>query len=93
MNGDPNTVRDDVLGALALIEATIGGMADSPDKLRLAFASAALHRANEKLRACPVCSGYGCDACPPDNVIQLHPGHSVKVPDNRFAWHVDGGAS
>jgi len=81
MNGDPNTVRDDVLGALALIEATIEGMPDNPDKLRLAFASSALRRANEKLRGCPTCGGYGCDMCPDDlaPVIQLHPGHSVKV--------------
>lgn len=68
MNGDPNDARDDVLGALALLEATICDMDDSPDKLRLAFASSALRRANEKLRVLP------------DNVIEFpHPGHSVKA--------------
>lgn len=71
MNGDPNTVRDDILGALALIEATIDGIEDKHDKLRLAFASATLRRANEKLR------GYTDDHMA--EVIELHPGHSVKV--------------
>lgn len=71
MNGDPNRVRDDVLGALALIEAAIQGMSDDRDKLRLAFASSALRRANEKLR------GYTDDHMA--EVIELHPGHSVRV--------------
>lgn len=86
MSGDPNSARDDVLGALALLEATITGMDDSPDKLRLAFASATLRRANEKLRACPVCDSYGCDACP-DNVVLLD-SHRDK-----YSWKVDGGTA
>lgn len=68
MSGDPNSVRDDILGSLSLIEATIVGMADGPDKLRLAFASAALRRANEKLR------DEGNELAP---VIELHTGHSA----------------
>jgi hypothetical protein len=82
VNGDTNTVRDDVLGALALVEATITGMKDSPDKLRLAFASATLRRANEKLRACPICDGFGCDCCP-DNVVLL------DTHRDRYSWRVD----
>ena len=82
MNGDPNTARDDVLGALALIESTIEVMVVSADKRRLAFACAALRRANEKLRHCGVCGDQGCDVCPPDNVIPLREDNwSRKVPD------------
>ena len=85
MNGDPNTVRDDILGALALIEATIEGMPDTPDKLSLAFASSALRRANEKLR--------GTKDGELGDLIEFPPaGHSVKVRDE-FAWRVDGGAA
>lgn len=76
MNGDPNSVRDDVLGALALIEATIEGMSDSPDKLRLAFASATLRRANEKLRASAVPQ---VPANLNDTNVLPFPGHSVKA--------------
>jgi hypothetical protein len=61
-------------------------MDDCPDKLRLAFASSALRRANEKLRGCPACDGYGCDVCP-DNVVLL------DTHRDRYSWKVDGGAA
>jgi len=65
-------VRDDVLGALALVE----GLIASPDVKgsdldRACVAASALRRANDKLRP------------PASNVIAFptaeHPGHSVKV--------------
>lgn len=68
MNGDPNSARDDVLGALALIEAVAPWVQDDHDQLRLRFAAESLRRANEKLRPAP------------DNVIAFpSPGHSVGV--------------
>lgn len=82
MNGDPNNVRDDVLGALALLEAALADRTvQGAPALQIAFACAALRRANEKLRSsCYACGGYGCDLCGDlAPVIPLHPGHSIKV--------------
>ena len=65
MNGDPNGVRDDVLGALALLEAALSDRTvQGAPAQQIAFA----------------CGGYGCDLCGDlAPVIPLHPGHSVKV--------------
>lgn len=71
MNGDPNKVRDDVLGALSLLEAALSDPAvQGATALQIAFACASLRRANEKLR------GVTDERM---GELIAFPGHSVKV--------------
>lgn len=66
-------LRDDVLGALSLVEATIGSPAvQGADAVRLCAAASALRRANNELRSEPTAFEQAGEVIP-------FPGFSVKV--------------
>lgn len=67
---DRDQIQDECLGALACIEGAIrSDQVQGHAVVQLAAAASALHRLNDHVRP----GGA--------NVISLHPGHSVKVPE------------